>query len=106
MDAEESVVRAEAGVYRWEGPKAKMTLAGTLLGALVLTNRNLLYLSTGGNHMGRRLRSAAVGGAVAGELAALPTGGLDLAALGNPGSFAIPLDHVDEALSLRRRDTT
>jgi hypothetical protein len=106
VDGDESVVRSETEVYRWEGPKAKMTLAGTMLGALVLTDRHLLFLSLGGNDMGRRLRSAAVGGALAGELAARPTGGLDLSALGNPGSFAIPLDRVDEARGASRWDRT
>jgi hypothetical protein len=106
VDGQENVVRSETEVYRWEGPKAKMTLAGTMLGTLVLTDRNLLFLSSGGNDLGRRLRSAAVGGGLAGELAARRTGGLDLSALDNPGSFAIPLDHVDEARAASRWDRT
>lgn len=103
---DETVVRRETEVYRWDGPKAKMTLAGTMLGSLVLTGDHLLFLSTGGNDMGRRLRSAVIGGQLAGELAATGTGGLDLAALDAPGSFAIPLAQVDEARAASRWDRT
>jgi hypothetical protein len=105
-DVDETVVRGETEVYRWDGPKAKMTLSGTMLGTLVLTDRHLMFLSTGGNDLGRRLRSAVVGGALAGHLAATTTGALDMRALDNPGSFAIPLDHVDEARAASRWDRT
>ncbi|HLM62933.1 MAG TPA: hypothetical protein VK306_01430 [Acidimicrobiales bacterium] len=103
---DETVVRHETEVCRWDGPKAKMTLSGTMLGTLVLTDRHLMFLSTGGNDMGRRMRSATIGGALGGELAATRTGTLDLRALGNAGSFAIPLDHVDEARAASRWDRT
>lgn len=103
---DETVVRQETEVYRWDGAKAKMTLAGTMLGTLVLTGGHLLFLSTGGNDMGRRLRSAALGGALAGELAGARTGALDLTALDEPGSFAIPLGQVDEARAASRWDRT
>jgi hypothetical protein len=103
---DEHVLRSESEVYCWDGPKARMTLAGSNLGNLVLTDRTLLFLSVGGNDMGRRIRSAVVGGALAGELAALRTGGLDLAALDNPGSFAVRLGAVDEARASRRWDGT
>ena len=103
---DETVTRRETEIYRWDGPKAKMTLSGTMLGTLVLTGDHLLFLSTGGNDMGRRLRSAAIGGQLAGDLFAKKTGGLDLAALDNPGSFAIPLGQVDEARAASRWDRT
>jgi hypothetical protein len=103
---DETVVRQVTEVYRWDGPKAKMTLSGTMLGTLVLTGGHLLFLSTGGNDMGRRLRSAALGGQLAGELAATRTGALDLSALDAPGSFAIPLAQVDEARAASRWDRT
>ena len=103
---DENVLRSESEVYCWDGAKARMTLAGSNLGTLVLTDHTLLFLSVGGNDMGRRIRSAALGGALAGELAGLPTGGLDLAALDNPGSFAVQLRHVDEARASRRWDGT
>jgi hypothetical protein len=100
------VLRSETEVYCWDGAKARTTLAGSNLGSLVLTDRTLLFLSTGGNDVGRRIRSAAVGGTLAGELAALRTGGLDVAALDNPGSFAVPLHDIDEARASRRWDRT
>ncbi|HKH06804.1 MAG TPA: hypothetical protein VKA65_16665 [Acidimicrobiales bacterium] len=103
---DETVVRSETEVYRWDGPKAKTTILGTMLGTLVLTDRHLLFLSTGGNDLGRRLRSAAIGSALAGDLAGRTTGGLDLQALDNPGSFAIPLEQVDEARMASRLDRT
>src|SRR5215207_4588771 len=49
---DETVVRSETEVYRWDGPKAKTTILGTMLGTLVLTDRHLLFLSTGGNDPG------------------------------------------------------
>jgi hypothetical protein len=103
---DETVVRTTTEVYRWEGAKAKMTLSGTMLGTLVLTGGHLLFLSTGGNDMGRRLRSAVIGGALGGELAGVRTGGLDVSALEAPGSFAIPVDQVDEARAASRWDRT
>jgi len=102
----ETVVRSESEVYRWEGPKARMTLSGTMLGTLVLTDERLLFLSTGGNDAARRVRAAALGGALAGELAASRTGALDLSALDAPGSFAVPLDQVAGARAARRWDAT
>ncbi len=101
----ERVLRSETEVYCWDGLKAKMTLAGSTLGTVVLTDQNLLFLSSGGNDMGRRIRSAMIGGALAGELAALRTP-LDLGALDNPGSFAVALHHVDEARVAKRWDRT
>jgi hypothetical protein len=103
---DDQLLRSETEVYCWDGPKAKMTLAGSHLGTLVMTGRHLLFLSSGGNDMGRRVRSAMVGGALAGELATLSTGSLDMRALDNPGSFAVPLHQVDEARPARRWDRT
>jgi hypothetical protein len=103
---DENVVRSETEVYRWEGPKAKATLSGSMLGTLVLTDQHLMFLSTGGNDLGRRVRSSLVGGALGGQLAGGRTGHLDLDALENPGSFAVALGQVDEARAARRWDRT
>jgi hypothetical protein len=103
---EERVIRSETEVYRWDGPKAAMSLQGTRLGTLVLTDRHLLFLSTGGNDLGGRLAPAVLGGAVGGEPAAVSSGSLDLGVLANPGSFAVPVHHVDEARAACRWDRT
>jgi hypothetical protein len=83
-------------VFRWEGPKRKSTLARAKLGRLVLTDRHLLFLSTGSNDISAmRLVGAAVS-----PLAALRTGRtsqLDLAAARAPGGLEIPLEQLVSA---------
>ncbi len=98
-------VLQETEVYCWEGPKAGMTLKGAQLGTLVLTPTHLVFLSSGGNDLGRRVAGAAIGGAAGGMLAGRPTGDLDLSALERPGSFAARLDQV-EAEARSRWDRT
>lgn len=105
MDIDTTPVLRETEVYCWDGPKAGMTLKGSQLGALVLTPTHLLFLSQGGNDIGRRAAGAAIGGAVGGMLAGRSTGDLDLSALDNPGSFAASLDQV-EAEARARWDRT
>ncbi len=100
------VLRSETDVYCWDGPKPKMTLAGAQLGTLVLTELHLLFLCASSYYLGRRSRTATVGGALSGEQVVDETGTLDLSALVNSGSFAVPLHRVDEVRPATRWDRT
>jgi hypothetical protein len=99
------VLRSEIDVYCWDGPKPKMTLAGAQLGTLVLTERYLLFLCTSACYLGRRSCTATID-ALSGEPVADETGTLDVSALVNSGSFAVPLHRVDEARPAMRWDRT
>lgn len=118
---DEQVLRSETGVHRWDGPKARVTVAGTARGTLLVTDRHLVFLAQSGGGLGRRVRSSdlgvlsgAPGGADradnAGEAGDGPAvgghGAFDLRALAHPASFAVPLDHIDEARAARRLDRT
>ncbi len=117
---DENVLRSEPGVHRWDGPKARVALVGTAEGTLLLTDRHLVFLAVCGGPLGRHVRSSDVG-----ALLGIPHGGgaggaddagdgpavggpgaYDLRALAHPASFAVPVDHVDEAWAARRLDRT
>ena len=120
---DENVLRSEPGVHRWDGPKARVTLAGTAQGTLLLTDRHLIFLAVGGGALGRHVRSSDVGALLeaprvdgaggaadahdAGDGPAVGgPGAYDLRALAHPASFAVPVDHLDEAWAARRLDRT
>lgn len=58
---DEKVLRSEAGVHRWDGPKARVTVAGTARGTLLVTDRHLVFLAQSGGGLGRRVRSSDLG---------------------------------------------
>ena len=94
---DEQVVLLQDQVFRWEGPKRKQTLAKAKLGRLVLTDRRLLFLSTGSNDL--TVASLAAGGASHGASALLvsSTQDLDLRALHAPGGLEVELSAVTSA---------
>lgn len=95
MDEEQIVLDADK-VFRWEGPKRKQTLLKAKLGRLVLTDRRLLFLSTGKNDI---TAARVLGGAVT-PLAGLRTGStahLDLDAAHAPGGLDIPVSALRSA---------
>jgi hypothetical protein len=104
-DVGEAVVRSVAGVFRCDGPKPRMGLTGTALGTLVLTRRHLMFLADRGGALDRRVRSSGADDVRTG-LGSVERPAVDLQALHNPGSFAIPLGHVDGARAARRLDRT
>lgn len=84
---EETVVQFADGIYRHKGLKPKKHLFGAKLGRLVLTNKRLLFLSSGGSDVTQRL--------VGGMAARGRTETLDLSALQNEGSLSVPLQDLD-----------
>ena len=93
---DEAIILECDKVFRWEGPKRKQTLAHAKLGRLVLTERRLLFLSTGKNDINLRR----IGGAALTPLAALSTGKtshLDLEAVHADGGLDIAVEHLRSA---------
>lgn len=93
---DEAIILETDKVFRWEGPKRKQTLVHAKLGRLVLTDRRLLFLSTGKNDINLRR----IGGGAVTPLAALVTGKtahLDLEAVHAEGGLEIPVEHLVSA---------
>jgi hypothetical protein len=95
---EEVLIEADR-VYAWPAPKRKATLLSATLGRVVLTNRRLLFLSTGKHDVTvTKLAGGAVGGTAASmAMRSAATEHLDDAALANKGSLSIPLADVRSA---------
>ena len=90
----EHVLAVADGIYRWDGPKRKATLLSGPLGRLVLTDRRLLFLSTGKHDVTvGKLLAGARGNHLQGGRTDR-TDGLDISALANHGSLDLPLEHV------------
>jgi hypothetical protein len=91
---DEQVVLVSDKIFRWEGPKRKQTIIKAKLGRLVLTDRRLLFLSTGSNDLsaGKLIASGATHG-VAG-LRSSSTQDLDMSALTAPGGLEIPASRL------------
>jgi hypothetical protein len=94
---DEHVLAVADGIYRWDGPKRKTTLLSGKLGRLVLTNRRLLFLSSGKHDVtvGKVLAGARGNHLRAGRTDR--TDGLDISALANEGSLDLPLEQVRSA---------
>jgi hypothetical protein len=94
---DEQVVLESDKVFRWEGPKRKQTIIKAKLGRLVLTDRRLLFLSSGSNDLsaGKVIASGATRG-VAG-LRMSSTDHLDLSAVNAPGGLEVGLSAITSA---------
>lgn len=94
---DEQVVLLTDGVFRWEGPKRKQTIIKAKLGRLVLTDRRLLFLSSGSNDLsvGKALASGMTYGAAG--LRTSSTSDLDLSALDAPGGLQVPVSAITSA---------
>jgi hypothetical protein len=92
MPGETIVLEAEK-VFKWDGPKRKQTLFKAKLGRLVLTDRRLLFLSTGKNDVSvGRLASGAVSPPLG--LRTSSTGDLDLSAATADGGLDVPRERL------------
>lgn len=94
---DEQVVLVADKVFRWEGPKRKQTLIKAKLGRVVLTERRLLFLSTGSNDLSAAKLLA--GGATYGVagLITSSTKDLDLSALQAAGGLEVDLAAITSA---------
>mgnify|MGYP006264060125 CR=1 FL=1 len=98
---DEQVVMVSDQVFRWEGPKRKQTIIKAKLGRVVLTDRRLLFLSTGSNDLSAGKLVA--GGVSRGSLGlgSSATDHLDLSALDTPGKNRLS-PHATICLPMRR----
>ena len=90
--SEETMVLKSDRVFKWDGPKRKQTLIKAKLGRLLLTDRRLVFLSTGKNDItAMKLVSAGLfGGSPDAALKVSDTGALDISALTNEGAIDVP----------------
>jgi len=102
MEGEE-IVRVASATRCFEGEKPKRIILGSYLGKLVLTNKRLLFISSGKSSTAGSLAGVAVGGALGGAIGAwagtkiggkIGTDKLDLEGLKNAGSFDIPIEAI------------
>ena len=78
----------------WKRERPGYTMFGAKLGRLLLTDRRLLFLSTGSNGTWHQLIFRSVPG----------TDHLDKSALGRPGSLALRLERIELTALSRRTD--
>jgi hypothetical protein len=90
--SQETVILRSDRVFKWDGPKRKQTLIKAKLGRLLLTDRRLVFLSTGKNDITAiKLVSAGLfGGSPDAALKVSHTGALDITALTNEGAIDVP----------------
>ena len=82
-----------------------MSLTDSFIGKLVLTNRRLLFLSTGTSGVEKMLETGLILGPIPGLiLGRTSTEEMDLSALNNEGSLSIELNQIKECIVDRRRD--
>lgn len=102
MDTEETVLVGADDFFAWRRPKPKMSILGAHVGRLIVTSRQILFLSTGTSGAGRAMLAALGGPIVSWTLGRTRTDELDLSALENEGSLAVPLLEMT-AIEMRRR---
>jgi hypothetical protein len=89
------VLRAEQ-IFKWDGPKRKQTMFKAKLGRLLLTDRRLLFLSTGSNDLsGGKLARGAVSSTAVLRVSSTET--LDLSALHADGGLELPRERIRNA---------
>ena len=102
---DETVLKSTDQIYRWAKPVPGATLIGTHLGQLVLTNKRLLFLSTGGSGIGEAfdawMHLGFLGAMIFGRTR---TSDLDLSDLRNAGSLEVSLTDIFEHRAERRAD--
>lgn len=95
MDPQERVLSVINRLYCWEGRKIGPTILGSYIGQLQLTNRRVIFLSTGTNGLARAAVAQLIGGGAAQvTVGQTPTEQLDMSAMENPGSLNIPLQRI------------
>lgn len=102
----EIVLYAEDELQLWHERRPGFSIFGSYTGRVVLTSARLMFLSTGGSGVERRLASGTlgvVGTLVFGEMS---THELDLSALSAEGSLAVPLHRITQGSAQRRCDCT
>ena len=91
--SDEAIILSSDRVFKWDGPKRKQTLIKAKLGRLVLTDRRLVFLSTGKNDItaAKLVGAGLFGGSPDASLKVSDTGALDISALTNEGAIDVPV---------------
>ena len=102
----EIVLYAEDELQLWHERRPGFSIFGSYTGRVVLTSARLMFLSTGGSGVERRLAAGTLG--VVGTLVfgQMSTRELDLSALADEGSLAVPLGRITQGSAQRRCDCT
>jgi hypothetical protein len=100
----EVMLAAIDSIYSWHAKRAGVTLFGSHLGRLLLTNRRLLFLSTGTSGMARALVYQLLGNLPALVWGVTRTDELDLSTLTNEGSLNLVLERIVRCQVKRRVD--
>src|SRR3954471_13020705 len=95
--ADEVRVLSTDNVFKWDGPKRKQTVISARLGRLVLTDRRLVFLSSGSNDLSAGKLAAAGATRGASALRVSSTAALDSSALGNDGSLEVTVPQLARA---------
>jgi hypothetical protein len=102
---DETVINGGDDFYVWRASKPGATLIGTYIGRILLTDRRLLFVSSGTSGVGKAALATLIGGPIAGAtIGRTSTAGLDETALDNEGSLSIPLARLKSTLVKRRWD--
>jgi len=102
---EEIVINIADKIYVWPREKPDLKVLDTFVGRLILTNRRLLFLSTGTSGVEKRFTTSLVLGPLLGQvLGDTKTKYMDLSALQNKGSLSLELKDVRSCEVKRRRD--
>lgn len=100
----ELMLAAIDSIYSWHAKRAGVTLFGSHLGRLLLTNRRLLFLSTGTSGMAQSLVYQLLGNLPALVWGVTRTDELDLRTLTNEGSLNLVLERIVSCRVKRRFD--
>jgi hypothetical protein len=95
--ADEVRLLSADSVFKWDGPKRKQTVIGARLGRLVLTDRRLVFLSSGSNDLSVGKLAAAGATRGASTLRVSSTAALDASALANEGSLEVTMPQLVSA---------
>ncbi len=103
---EETVLYISDNMRCWNSAKPGFWKWGTHLGRIMVTNQRFLFLSSGGSKMGSILTAGLLAGPLLGPLliGKSLTNDLEVEALKNEGSFAVPLGEIKELKAVRRWD--
>jgi hypothetical protein len=102
---DETVLNGGDDFYIWREPKPGATLIGTYIGRLLLTERRLLFLSAGTSGLTKAALAGLLGGPlIAAAFGRTRTSELNLKALENEGSLAVPLANIKACRVTRRWD--
>jgi hypothetical protein len=102
---DETILNGGDDFYIWREPKPGGSLLGTFIGRILLTDRRLLFLSSGTSGLAKAALATLIGGPLAAAtFGRTKTEGLDVKDVSNEGSLDLPLAHLKACRVTRRWD--